>query len=173
MAQTKWQTAALRLDSETLSQIAHAVGTSAEEVKRKIQELRRLGCLRVGRQKKIAVAPSRLRKAPDDFARRLLSYLLGYTLTDHARIVRVPGLLGGAPVIAGTRLPVYAIAGAFRAGSGLPEIQKDFPDLTASEVEAAIYYYLAHKREADEVLERSELEWLQHRFSTPTPAERA
>jgi len=172
MAQTAYQTTSFRLESDTLTRIGHAVGASAEEVRLKIPALRRLGCLRVDKQKKIAVAPSRLRKAPDDFARRLLSYLLGYRLTDHARIVRVPGLLGGAPVIAGTRVPIYAIASAFRAGAGRPEIQRDFTDLTASEVEAAIYYYLAHKHEVDEVLERSELEWLQHRFHVPTPAER-
>lgn len=64
----------------------------------------------------------------------------------------------------GTRMPVYAIASAFRAGQGLNAILQDYPFLTLEEIEAALHYYLSHKQEIDEGLERSELEWLAHKY---------
>ena len=49
-------------------------------------------------------------------------------------ITRNPGVLGGKPVIRGTRIPVYLIAGFVESGHSPEQIVDDYPDLTVEEV---------------------------------------
>jgi uncharacterized protein (DUF433 family) len=59
-------------------------------------------------------------------------------------IISDPDILGGTPCIAGTRLPVYAIAARCKAGEAPVEIIDGYPDLTIEHVLAAIAYADAH-----------------------------
>lgn len=65
------------------------------------------------------------------------------------RIVRDARILGGAPIIQGTRVPVRAVAFIWRATGHRSRIQYAYPSLTASEVDEAIQYYEAHRAEID------------------------
>jgi uncharacterized protein (DUF433 family) len=63
-------------------------------------------------------------------------------LPDHPRICVDPHIQGGYPVIAGTRVPVDAIAGLWEDGFGLEEILEEYPDLTVADVDDALGYDL-------------------------------
>jgi uncharacterized protein (DUF433 family) len=65
------------------------------------------------------------------------------------RIVRDARILGGVPVIQGTRVPVRAIAFLWRAIGDRARIQHDYPSLTASDIDEAIQYYEGHRAEID------------------------
>ncbi len=57
-----------------------------------------------------------------------------------AEIVRKPGILGGRPTIAGTRVSVSQIAGYVANGYKAADIQKDFPHLTSAQIAAALRF---------------------------------
>lgn len=59
-----------------------------------------------------------------------------------SRIVRDPEILGGKPVVRGTRIPVYVIIDSFANGSTEVEIIDDFPDLVVEDVRAALAFHL-------------------------------
>jgi uncharacterized protein (DUF433 family) len=67
-------------------------------------------------------------------------------------IVRDTRILGGVPIVRGTRVPVRAIAFLWRATGDRARIQHAYPSLTASEVDEAILYYEAHQSEIDDDL---------------------
>ena len=67
----------------------------------------------------------------------------------HARIVSDPELVGGAPTIKGTRVPVRAVACLWRATGDRALIQRNYPHLSAADLEAAIRYYEAHRAAID------------------------
>jgi uncharacterized protein (DUF433 family) len=67
-------------------------------------------------------------------------------------IVRDARILGGAPIIRGTRVPVRAIAFLWRAAGDRARIQHDYPSLTSLEVDEALRYYEAHRAEIDDDL---------------------
>ena len=56
------------------------------------------------------------------------------------RIRMDPKVLGGAPCIAGTRIPVYAILQLVEAGYSHKRILKSFPSLSAEDLEAALRF---------------------------------
>lgn len=66
-----------------------------------------------------------------------------------ARIVRNPEIVGGAPTIKGTRVPVRAVAGLWRATGDRALIQRNYPHLSTDDLEAAIRYYEAHRAAID------------------------
>ncbi len=53
------------------------------------------------------------------------------------RIVRDPGILGGEPVVAGTRVPAYAVRSAVKAEYPVEEVLADYPSLTPEDVKLA------------------------------------
>lgn len=57
-----------------------------------------------------------------------------------AQIISNPEILGGKPVIAGTRITVELILDRMASGMNVKDILKDYPHLTASHVQAAISY---------------------------------
>ena len=65
------------------------------------------------------------------------------------RIVRDPRILGGVPIIRGTRVPVRAIAYLWRATGDRMRILRDYPYLAAQDVDEAIRYYEEHRPEID------------------------
>lgn len=57
-----------------------------------------------------------------------------------AKIISDPKILGGKPVIAGTRISVELIMNFLRVGMSVDEILKEYSELKRSEVLAAIEY---------------------------------
>ncbi len=56
------------------------------------------------------------------------------------RIVRIPGLVGGKPVIKGTRIPVDMILERLASDLDLKTLFEDYPDLTEEDIKACIAY---------------------------------
>lgn len=63
------------------------------------------------------------------------------------RIVRNPQTCGGEPVIKGTRVPVRTILASLAQGDQPEDILKDFPTLTAEDVQAVIAFAAASAEE--------------------------
>jgi len=61
----------------------------------------------------------------------------------HERIRRDPKVMGGQPVIAGTRIPVATILNDLATGSTETEILHDYPRLTLEDVRAALAHAAA------------------------------
>jgi uncharacterized protein (DUF433 family) len=55
-------------------------------------------------------------------------------------VVEDPEILGGTPVIRGTRVPVHTVAAQFDAGTPMERILKSYPSLTEAQVELASVY---------------------------------
>jgi uncharacterized protein (DUF433 family) len=56
------------------------------------------------------------------------------------RIVRIPGVVGGKPVIKGTRIPVDLILERLASNLDLKTLFEDYPDLTEEDIKACIAY---------------------------------
>ncbi len=84
--------------------------------------------------------------------------------TEHPHIVKVPGVLGGEPVIAGTRIGVAFIARLLQAGEEPSEIVATYPNLQPAAVYDAVSYYLDHQTEIDALLAGSTLTELAERY---------
>jgi uncharacterized protein (DUF433 family) len=52
------------------------------------------------------------------------------------RIVRIPGVLGGKPVIKGTRIPVDMILERLTFDLDVKTLFEDYPELTAADIKA-------------------------------------
>lgn len=57
-----------------------------------------------------------------------------------AQIVSNPEILGGKPVITGTRISVELILDRVASGMSVKDILKDYPHLTSKQIQAAISY---------------------------------
>lgn len=60
-------------------------------------------------------------------------------------IERTPGVVGGAPSIARTRIPVWLLVQARQSGASDAEILRSFPALTAEDLANAWAYYQANQ----------------------------
>lgn len=67
----------------------------------------------------------------------------------HPRIARDPDVVGGAPTIKETRVPVRAVACVWRATGDCALIRRNYPSLSEDDIEAAIRYYEEHRAEID------------------------
>ena len=61
-------------------------------------------------------------------------------------------ILGGVPIIEGTRISVRAIAGYYQMGMTVDEILTALPHLRPSQVHSALAYYFDHQQEIDQDL---------------------
>lgn len=132
--------------------LAAAISATEKETETVWRELRRRGLIAEDGK---TVSPLAMRRAISDAERRLASHLAGYLLTENSFIVRRPSEPPGLPVILNTRITVEQIAGYFKEGWGVAEIERDLPILTRAEIEAAIQYYLNHRAEIERDLQRS------------------
>lgn len=71
-------------------------------------------------------------------------------------IENTPGVCGGRPCLAGTRIPVHRVAGFYRLGYSPEEIIGLLNSLTLPQVYAAIAHSLANPSETDEALREEE-----------------
>ena len=67
-------------------------------------------------------------------------------------IERRPGVQGGDPCIAGTRIPVWVLAAMHKQGDTVDDVLEAYPNLTAAQVHAAFSYYYDHRAELDAVI---------------------
>ncbi len=77
--------------------------------------------------------------------------------TEHIYIVRDDAILGGEPIIRGTRTPVRAIVETWRIGVTPEEIPQGLPHLTLAQVFDALSYYLDHQSEINNYIERNRI----------------
>jgi uncharacterized protein (DUF433 family) len=61
-------------------------------------------------------------------------------MSDAARIVLDPAVLGGKPVVAGTRLSVEFIVGLLAEGWERSDIVREYPGLTDEDIAACLAY---------------------------------
>jgi len=59
------------------------------------------------------------------------------------RIIRDPSICGGEPIFKGTRVTLRTVLASLAAGDSSAEILKDFPTLTAEDIQAAIAFAAA------------------------------
>jgi uncharacterized protein (DUF433 family) len=65
------------------------------------------------------------------------------------RIVRNPRVLGGEPIVRGTRISVRSIVLASREFGGPDGVRAAYPQLTADDVSYALAFYEAHTEEVE------------------------
>lgn len=79
------------------------------------------------------------------------------TATEHLYIATNERILGGEPIIKGTRTPVRAIVETWRMGIPVEEITLHMPHLTQAQVFDALSYYSDHTEEINRYIERNHI----------------
>jgi uncharacterized protein (DUF433 family) len=74
----------------------------------------------------------------------------------YTHIVRDQEILGGEPVVAGTRLPVRAVALTNRYAPNAEYIYSAYPFATREEIDEALAYYQDHQPEIDQYIAENE-----------------
>jgi uncharacterized protein (DUF433 family) len=84
------------------------------------------------------------------------------TVIEHPNITRNQRILGGEPIIRGTRTPVRAIVENWRLGLAPEEIPIHLPHLTLAQVFAALSYYSDYQEEINAYIEANHVpkEWV-------------
>jgi len=80
------------------------------------------------------------------------------TATEHPYIIRANEILGGEPVIKGTRTPVRAIVEWWKFGASPEEILENLPHLTLSQIFDALSYYADHRDEIEQYITENMVE---------------
>lgn len=75
------------------------------------------------------------------------------TATEHHYVVTDDQILGGEPVVRGTRTPVRAIVELWRQGISAEEIPRHLPHLKLAQVFGALSYYSDHIAEINAFIE--------------------
>jgi uncharacterized protein (DUF433 family) len=78
-------------------------------------------------------------------------------VTDHPYIVRDDAILGGEPIIKGTRTPVRAVVENWRMGIAPEDIPSHLPYLTLAQVFDALSYFADHQEEIAAHIERNRI----------------
>jgi uncharacterized protein (DUF433 family) len=134
---------------------AKVIGATPDEVEAAWNDLKRRRLVSIQRGN-LDVSAEAMVRARTDVQRRLASHLAGYALTENSYIVRRAGPPPlGSPMILNTRIYVQYIANYFRGGWGVADIQRDLPQLTPEQIEAAIQYYLNHREEIEREIQES------------------
>jgi uncharacterized protein (DUF433 family) len=68
-----------------------------------------------------------------------------------------PEILGGEPIIIGTRTSIRAIVGLWRLGIMPEEILNHLPHLTLAQVFDALSFYLDHQAEINNYIEQNQV----------------
>ena len=87
-------------------------------------------------------------------------------LTKHCYIVQNNAILGGEPIIKGTRISVRDVVENWRLGLSPEEIVIHFPHLTLAQVFDALSYYSDNQEEINAYIEQNKIsENLIHSFT--------
>ena len=79
------------------------------------------------------------------------------TATEHLYILTDSRILGGEPIIKGTRTPVRAIVELWRQGIAPEEISGHLPHLKLAQIFDALSYYSDHQDEINAHIERNRI----------------
>ena len=74
---------------------------------------------------------------------------------NYPHITSTPRIANGVPIIKNTRIAVRTIAGYYQLGLTPDEILQSLPQLTQSQLHAALAYYFDHQKEIDRDLKRN------------------
>jgi uncharacterized protein (DUF433 family) len=77
--------------------------------------------------------------------------------TEHRYIVRDDDILGGEPIVVGTRVPVRAVVELWRLGAAPEEIPTHLPHLTLAQVFDALSFYADHQDEIQRYSDRNQV----------------
>ena len=77
--------------------------------------------------------------------------------TLHRYVIRDDGILGGEPVIKGTRTPIRAIVELWRSGIHPEEIPDGLPHLSLAQVFDALSYYSDNQEEINGYIEKNRI----------------
>ncbi len=75
---------------------------------------------------------------------------------EHAYVTTNESILGGEPIIRGTRTPVRAIVELYRLGIGPEEVPTHLPHLKLAQVFDALSYYSDHSDEINRYIEQNQ-----------------
>lgn len=91
----------------------------------------------------------------------------GTVQTEYPHIMRAEGVLGGQPLIEGTRIAVWHIAGYYyKVGMSVEDILAEWDYLQPAQVFSALAFYHDHKAEIDAVREENSYEhWQQEQVA--------
>lgn len=78
-------------------------------------------------------------------------------VAQHRYIVSDPEILGGEPIVAGTRTPVRAVVEIWRQGASPETIPGHLPHLTLAQVFDALSYYSDHQAEINDYIESNRI----------------
>jgi len=78
--------------------------------------------------------------------------------TEHPHVVRIQKLSGEQAVIKGTRMPVWLIAGFYKAGDTVDDILISYPHLSPAAVYDAVSYYHDHQAEIEAEIAEQRIE---------------
>jgi len=70
-------------------------------------------------------------------------------LTEHPYIVKDKKIVGGEPIIKGTRTPVRAVVEWWKFGAPPEEIKENLPYLSLAQILDALSYYDDHREEIE------------------------
>jgi uncharacterized protein (DUF433 family) len=79
------------------------------------------------------------------------------TATEHLYVVTDGEILGGEPIIRGTRTPIRAIVEIYRLGTLPEEIPSHLPHLSLAQDFDALSYYNDHQDEINAYIERNRI----------------
>ncbi|HET9209319.1 MAG TPA: DUF433 domain-containing protein [Thermoanaerobaculia bacterium] len=82
---------------------------------------------------------------------------LSMQVAQHRYIVSDPEILGGEPIVAGTRTPVRAVVEIWRQGASPETIPGHLPHLTLAQVFDALSYYSDHQAEINDYIESNRI----------------
>lgn len=87
--------------------------------------------------------------------------------TEYPHIVRIEGVLGGQPVIKGTRIAVWHLVGYYyKVGMSVEDILAEWDYLQPAQVFSALAYYHDHRAEIDALREENSFErWQQDQLA--------
>jgi uncharacterized protein (DUF433 family) len=77
--------------------------------------------------------------------------------TEHPYVVTDREILGGEPIVKGTRTPVRAVVETWRLGVAPEEIPQRMPHLSLAQVFDALSYYSDHQDEINGHIERNRI----------------
>ena len=77
--------------------------------------------------------------------------------TEHLYVVTDDQILGGEPIIDGTRTPVRAIVELWRQGIAPETIPAHLPHLTLAQVFDALSFYSDHQEAANQYIEQNQV----------------
>ena len=77
--------------------------------------------------------------------------------TEHRYVVRDDTILGGEPIVAGTRVPVRAVVELWRLGVAPEEVPTHLPHLTPAQVFDALSYFMDHQAEIQRYMDQHQV----------------